>query len=72
MGDGVYGQASRHNMLWIVLRAAGTLISELCDWRLQAFQLLSLSTACPLYCADFYVASTETAAHLLIGEAYDH
>lgn len=73
MRDSVYGQASTHNILWTeVVRAAGTLILDLGDWGLQAFQLLFPSTACPLYCADFYVTSTETAAHLLTGEAYEH
>lgn len=63
--DSIYGQTSTYNMLWTeVVRAAETLILELCYWGLQAFQLLSLSIACPSYCANFCVTSTETAVHL--------
>lgn len=65
---------STHDVLWAeVVRAAETLVLELCDWGLQAFQLLFLSLACPLYCASFCVTSTETAVHLLIAEkAFEH
>lgn len=65
---------AKHNMLWTeVVRAAGTLILELCDWALQAFQLPSLLIACPSYRANFYVTSTETAVLLLIVEKiYQH
>lgn len=55
------------------MRAAETLTLELCEWGLQAFQLLSLSIACPLYCANFYVTTAETAVYLLIVEkVYEH
>lgn len=69
MRDGIYDQTSACNMLWTeVVRAAETLILELCDWGLQAFQLLSLSIAC-----KFLWTSTETALHFLIAEkVYEH
>lgn len=51
--DSISGLMSSPSMLWSKVRAAETLLLELCDWALRACQLLSLSIACPSCCGDF-------------------